>query len=373
MQRPIMVCRASPIVSLPHRAGSGSRTQGNPGLPAAGARTVGNHAISSTPANSVEPRSALPRAPAAAGPPRAGLRATGPSWRPGPLPGLSIRPVELPVAASPRRTHALSIDVEDWIQSVLDASHEVTDRFVAQTRRVARVLDRHRVKATFFVLGNAARHAPSLVRELAASGHEIQIHGFDHRPVTAFSRGTFREDLRRTRGVVEDILGREVFAYRAPRFSIDASNVWALDVLAECGFRYDSSVFPMRVRGYGVNGWFDAPHHVRTAGGCELIEVPVARGSFCGAAIPLGGGGYFRALPLTLIRRQLARIERSGRPAVLYLHPYELDDEAISQCHEHVPLRMRVHQGFGRRGMPRKLENLLTGFHFAPIRTVLGM
>ncbi|MCC7290548.1 MAG: DUF3473 domain-containing protein [Phycisphaerales bacterium] len=276
-------------------------------------------------------------------------------------------------SASVRVCHAFTVDVEDWQQSVLDHGLPVSDRFVAPTRRIAELLDRAGVRATFFVLGNAAVRSPGLIRELADAGHEVQIHGFDHRLVHGMTPAQFREDVRRTKAIVEDITGREVFGYRAPRFSIDERNLWALDVLAECGIRYDSSIFPMRVRGYGVAGWFSAPHRVRTAAGAELIEVPVACGELAGRRVPLGGGGYFRLLPLPFIRRRLMVLEAAGTPAVLYCHPHEFDADALRELPVPIPLATRLHQGLGRRGFPRKIAALLRAFRFGPIRELIGL
>lgn len=276
-------------------------------------------------------------------------------------------------SASSRIRHAFSVDVEDWQQSVLDRDLPVSDRFVAPTRRIADLLAAQNVRGTFFVLGNAAVRSPGLIRELADAGHEVQIHGFDHRPVHQMTPAHFREDVRRTKAIVEDITGREVFGYRAPRFSIDARNLWALDVLVECGMRYDSSVFPMRVRGYGVAGWFQAPHRVRTAQGAELIEVPVACGDLLGRRVPLGGGGYFRLLPLPFIRRRLMVLQATGRPAVLYCHPHEFDADALRESPIPIPLATRLHQGLGRRGFPQKIAALLRRFRFGPIRDLIGL
>lgn len=269
--------------------------------------------------------------------------------------------------------HAISVDVEDWQQSVLDHDLPVSDRFVAPTWRIADLLASRDVRATFFVLGNAALKAPDLVGELAAAGHEIQIHGFDHRSVHEMTPAQFRDDVRRTKAILEDITGREVFGYRAPRFSIDDRNLWALDVLVECGIQYDSSVFPMRVRGYGVAGWFRTPHRVRTALGAELIEVPVACVDWLGRRVPLGGGGYFRLLPLSLIRRRLMVLQATGAPAVLYCHPHEFDADALRESPVPIPLATRLHQGLGRRGFPRKIDALLHEFRFGTIRDLVGL
>ena len=295
--------------------------------------------------------------------------ATGPLWDDTPCRGVQYRPVSRD--KSRPLTHGLSIDVEDWQQSVLDRSLPVSDRFVAGTRRLLELLDEFGVRATFFVLGIAAQKAPGLIRELHAAGHEVQTHGCDHAEVNTLTPERFRQDLLRAKGIVEDLIGREVYAFRAPKFSILASNLWALDVLAECGLRYDSSIFPMRIRSYGIDGWPPYEHYLRTPAGAELIEVPVATLRLMGRRVPIGGGGYFRLLPLSLIRLGLRRLERRGIPAVLYFHPHEFDPQAFAELDVAVPWRTRLHQGLGRPGFTEKIRSLLDEFPFGPICDLL--
>ncbi|GIK17146.1 MAG: polysaccharide deacetylase [Planctomycetota bacterium] len=292
-------------------------------------------------------------------------------WRRSPIPGVQVRPWAH-VSRMPAR-HSLSVDVEDWPQSVLDGRLPVSDRFITQTLRLAELIELRGARATFFMLGNVARKAPELARRLARSGHEIQTHGYDHRRVDRMTPAEFRADLLRSREIIEDVIGREVSGYRAPRFSIHAGNPWALDVLAECGFRYDSSIFPTRIRGYGVAGWPQRAHQVRTFDGAELIEIPVACGRMLGAPMPLGGGGYLRVLPVFIVRRHLAVQEALGCPELLYCHPYETDAYGVSRAGRHVSWLTRVHQGAGRAGFLNKLDELLTRFRFAPIREAFGI
>ncbi len=267
--------------------------------------------------------------------------------------------------------HALSIDLEDWQQSVFDQSLPVSNRFVASTYRLLELLDEFGVRATFFVLGLAAEKAPSLIRELHACGHEVQTHGYDHTQVTAQDPDEFRRDLRKAKALVEDLTGAEVYGFRAPRFSIVESNLWALDVLADCGFLYDSSIFPMRIRGYGIGGWPRYEHRLRTPGGAELFEVPVATLALRGFRLPLGGGGYFRLFPYACIRLGLRWLHWRGMPAVLYFHPYEVDPDAFRELNLPVPWKTRLHQGLGRRGVLDKLREVLDEFPFAPLRELI--
>lgn len=301
-----------------------------------------------------------------------------PGWRKTPAPGILAAPLPLrsrrpfPVGGAAPPLHAFSVDVEDWQQSVLDHDLPVSDRFAAATMRLAELLDRCGVRATFFVLGNAARKNGALVAELHRAGHEIQIHGYDHVELGRMTPRLLREDLIRARSAVEDLIGAEIYGYRAPRFSLDAGRMWALDVLAECGFRYDSSIFPMRVRSYGVSGWLRGPHRLRTQAGCEIVEVPPAVVDVMGRSVPMAGGGYFRLLPWPLIWAGIRRMERAGLPATVYCHPYEIDTQMFAALSVPVSWRLRLHQGLGRRFMTRRLEKLLMRFRFGPIRDLIG-
>jgi len=283
--------------------------------------------------------------------------------------GILYRPV--PRDKSQPFSHVLSVDLEDWQQSVLDRSLPVSDRFVAATHRILELLERFRVRVTFFVLGLAAKRAPSLVRALHQAGHEVQTHGYDHTEVNGQSPARFREDLLRAKGIVEDLTGSEVYGFRAPKFSIVASSLWALDVLVECGFRYDSSIFPMPIRGYGIKGWPRYEHYLRTRAGAELIEVPVATLRLFGRILPICGGGYFRLLPYAMIRLGIRLLQHRGLPAVIYCHPHEFDPEALAELDLPIGWKTRLHQGMGRRGFAGKIGELLDEFPFGPICSLL--
>jgi polysaccharide deacetylase family protein (PEP-CTERM system associated) len=267
--------------------------------------------------------------------------------------------------------NALTIDVEDWAQACLDPTFPLTGRFIRNTHRVLEVLAAHDVKATFFVLGLAARKAPSLVSEIQTAGHEIQSHGYGHRLLHTLTPEQFRRDLEDARKVLEDVVGLPVNGYRAPAFSITTKTLWALDVLAQCGFRYDSSVFPVRTHRYGIRGAARVPHRLRTPGGSEIIEVPVASYRWAGRTWPLGGGGYFRLAPYALIRRAVRKLNVAAVPATVYLHPHEFDPDEFKEMVYPVSWPRRIHQSCGRRGIPSKIHRLLTDFRFGPVRDVL--
>lgn len=233
------------------------------------------------------------------------------------------------IAHAPRPINALTIDVEDWAQACVDPSLEITSRFVHNTRLILSDLAAANVRATFFVLGLAAEKAPYLIREILQVGHEVQCHGYGHRLLQTLTPSELRTDLNRAKKLLEDLTGSAITAYRAPAFSVTDQTPWALDVIAECGFTVDASIFPIRMRRYGMNGVPRHPHRLRTPGGAELIEVPVASYHAFGRTWPTGGGGYLRLLPYRMFRRGIAQLNAECHPAVIYLHPHEYDRDGL--------------------------------------------
>ena len=237
------------------------------------------------------------------------------------------------------------------------------------TRRVLALLARHDVKATFFVLGWLAERYPDVVRDIAAAGHEVACHGYGHQRVNELSPTAFREDLRRARAVLEDLAGAPVVGYRAPSFSILPESAWAIDVLAEEGFAYDSSLYPGRTVPVGFLGADRLPVRIRRSAG-SLIELPLTYLEVAGCKLPFSGGGHFRLYPWPLIHAGLRSINHKlGKPFVVFFHPWEI-----------VPDQPRVAAGLGERfkhyvglrTFERKIERLLTNFAFAPARVVIA-
>jgi len=287
---------------------------------------------------------------------------------------LSLRrdPVALTPPADPAQPqHAFTVDVEDWYQSCLDYDAPITERVVRNLERTLAVLDEARVKGSFFVQGRVAETFPSAVSALVAAGHEVQSHGYSHRPLFAMNQHELREELTRAKETVEDAAGTPVTAFRAQDFSVVASNLWALETLADVGFEIDSSVFPMRSRHYGVPGWDLGPHHVALGDGRRILEVPVAIWSFGRFRFPVAGGGYFRVLPTAVLGRGLHAIAASGRPAVIYCHPYEFNDRELDEYPD-IPRRLRLSQGMGRGRFTERVRTLLRKFRFGPLTDVLA-
>jgi polysaccharide deacetylase family protein (PEP-CTERM system associated) len=259
----------------------------------------------------------------------------------------------------------LTFDVEDWHQSTFDFDLAITTRVVDNTARILDLCARTGARGTFFVLGLVAAAHPQLVRRIHEAGHEVASHGYDHRPVHAMTPAGFRDDLRRTRNLIEQATGAPVAGYRAPDFSIPARALWALTTLAEEEYRYDSSLFPFAGPRYGIAEAFDAPFRVCTTAG-DLVEFPLATTEWLGRRLPAVGGGYFRLFPYWFHRAAVRRLNRRGIPAVAYFHPYEVDTEEIPGSPHSIPLRLRLSQGLGRSRVAPRLRRLLRDFAWGP-------
>jgi len=268
--------------------------------------------------------------------------------------------------------HAFTVDVEDWYQSCIDYDAPITERVVRNVERVLHVLDECGVKGTFFVQGRVAEAYPEMVRTLVVEGHEVQSHGYSHRPLFALDDAELRDELERARATVEDAAGTSVTSFRAQDFSILENNLGALDVLADVGFEVDSSIFPLRMKRYGIGGWDDAPHRLELPSGESLLEVPVAIWRGRRIALPVAGGGYFRVLPAALLERALASIGDQGRPAVVYTHPYEFNPTELDDYRGVVPARYLHSQAMGRRWLVGRVRRLLERERFGRFDEVLA-
>lgn len=276
--------------------------------------------------------------------------------------------------------NALTIDVEDYFQvnafarSVDRARWDSFPLRVAEnTLRVLDLLDRFSLKATFFVLGWVARKRPNLVLRIAGRGHEIACHGFGHQLLHELGPERFRQDLRQARAAIEDACGRRVSGYRAPSWSVTGRSLWALDVLAEEGFAYDSSIFPILHDVYGMPAAPRFPYILERPAG-DLVEFPPStlelRLPGKALRLPVSGGGYLRLLPAGLVLAALRRINRrENQPAVLYFHPWEID-----------PGQPRIKAGFKSRfrhylnldKTERRLVALFNALDFGPMGEIIG-
>jgi len=228
--------------------------------------------------------------------------------------------------------NALTVDVEDYFQvSAFSENINYSDwdnyplRVEDNTRALLELFDQHKVTATFFVLGWVAERTPGLVREIAACGHEVACHGFSHQLVYNQSPQVFREETLRSKQLLEDIIQQPVYGYRAASYSITERSRWALDIIAEAGFIYDSSIFPVRHDRYGMPGTPEAPYILESPAGRSITEFPLATARVFGYRLPVAGGGYFRLYPYLVTRLGLSQINAQQRPFIFYLHPWEID------------------------------------------------
>jgi polysaccharide deacetylase family protein (PEP-CTERM system associated) len=274
--------------------------------------------------------------------------------------------------------NAFSVDVEDYFQVVSfektiprDSWDGFEPRVERNTRRLLDLCSRHQVKGTFFILGWVAERWPQLVREILAAGHELGTHGQDHRRVTTLSPGEFRQDVRRSKQTIEDAGGVEVIGYRAPNYSIVRETLWAMDVLAEEGFRYDSSIFPIRHDRYGIPDFPRFPRPVRGHNGSALHEFPISTIRVAGMNLPFVGGGYLRHFPLPFIRWGMERLNTvERRPAIVYIHPWELDPEQPRQA---VRWGTRLRHYRNLHLTEERLASLFGEYSFTTVREVLGL
>ncbi len=283
--------------------------------------------------------------------------------------------VSPPATAPPRPRHHFTVDVEEFFhgtafESIIARAEwgELPRRSPAVMDRLLELLDDRNVQATFFVVGWLAELEPDLIRRCAAAGHEIAAHSHDHRLVTAQEPEAFRASVRRNRGFLEDLIGSAVVGFRAPSFSIVPGAEWAFDVLLEEGYRYDSSLFP--IRGHPTYGYPDGPpdpHWIARPGG-TIAEFPATTLTVAGRRLPASGGAYFRFFPYRYLQRAFRQAEARGAPAMFYIHPWELDVAPEAP----IPwrTRMRAFHGVGRT-WPR-LERLFDDFDFQPVRETVA-
>ena len=263
--------------------------------------------------------------------------------------------------------NAFTVDLEDWFQGLTSTNPRVDlwptleSRVEHATDLLLRILDEHRVKATFFVLGHVADHHPALVERIAADGHELGVHGYWHKFVSRLTPDEFAQELDAGVAAVMRITGAQPLGHRAPYFSVTGSTPWAFSQLRARGFQYDSSVFPTRNMLYGFPGAPRYPYRVEGAG---IVEFPASTAQVAGKNMPVAGGFYVRALPYVVTRQAIRSINAEGLPAVMYVHPWELDTE---QRYTKVTARERITHYHGRKTLAAKLHQLLDDFDFTTL------
>jgi polysaccharide deacetylase family protein (PEP-CTERM system associated) len=270
----------------------------------------------------------------------------------------------------------LTIDLEEWFHAnyhddVFDPQKTYEVRIVQNMERLLTLFSEHQAKATFFVLGYVAEQHPQLIREIAAAGHEIATHGYAHQLVYQQTPDVFKEDVSQAKKRVEDLIGKSVKGYRAPSWSITAKSLWAWDVLEELGFVYDASVFPIETYLYGLPSSPRFPYHPQYNGRTlNLLEVPSSTVRIFNKNIPFAGGFYFRALPYPLIAQGIKTVNKEGHPAIVYLHPREIDP---GQPRLTLSLKESLIHYYGISGCEQKLIRILKKFKFTSIEGYLGL
>ena len=273
--------------------------------------------------------------------------------------------------------NALTIDVEDYFHveafaDVISSAHwdQYPIRVERNTFRLLEILGRRNVKATFFILGWVADRCPALVRAIVDSGHEIGSHGYGHQMLTRGSQANFRADLTRAKSAIEDQTGSRVTCFRAPSYSITSKTLWALEILGEFGFEYDSSIFPIRHDYYGIPDAPRFPHYWSLQSGARLLEFPPSTVRVLGINVPIAGGGYLRLLPYKVTAGAIRRLnQKEDQPAMVYLHPWEIDPDQprLDAC-----WRSRFRQYQNLQTTEYKLSRLLDEFSWAPMSKVLS-
>ncbi len=271
-----------------------------------------------------------------------------------------------------RQRNVLTIDVEDYFQvenfkKVINFSDwgKYENRVVKNTEQILKILEDAGVKATFFVLGWTAEKFPDLVRCVHKEGHEVASHGYAHCPIFTQTPELFRQDLVKSKKILEEIIKEPILGYRAPTFSLTERSLWALDILIEEGFRYDSSVLPARHKDRGLPGAERYPHKIGDNG--LLWEIPISTVKVFNRNLSFSGGGYFRLYPYGVIRYYIRKINRENQPVVVYLHPWEIDPD---QPRIKAPGMSRFKHYVNLSRMETKLKKLLNDFAFGSVNEI---
>ncbi len=274
--------------------------------------------------------------------------------------------------------NALTVDVEDYFhvsafeRSIARSQWEsMPQRALQSTRRVLDIFDYWGLRGTFFILGWVAKRHPDLVRRIASAGHEVACHGFAHQRITTMTPQEFERDVTRARKLLQDISGQAVVGYRAPSYTITGKTLWALDVLIEAGFKYDSSIFPIRHDIYGMPGARRFPHVIeREKGGIWefppttlSVDIPGKR-----INLPVAGGGYLRLLPAKWVSAAFSRLNAGGNPCMLYFHPWEIDPQ---QPRIKAPFKSRLRHYLNLETTEAKLRALFSRHSFGSMHSVL--
>jgi len=275
------------------------------------------------------------------------------------------------------KMNALTIDVEEWFQ-VANLQKKISyedwnrceSRVLVNIERILELLFNHNVRATFFILGWIAEKRPEVVQMIHDAGHEIATHGYSHRSVTELTPEEFKTELEKSIEILEKISGQKVMGFRAPNYSIVPETIWACQILTDLGIKYDSSIFPVKHDRYGFLCAPRFPFFIDLKEHGELIEFPLSTIRMFGNNIPVAGGAYLRLYPYWFIRMAIKRLNNTGKPAIVYLHPWEID---VDQPRVKLSFISKFRHYGNLMMMQTKLTRLLNDFEFAPVREILGL
>ena len=273
-------------------------------------------------------------------------------------------------------TNAFTVDVEDYYQveafkRYIDKSQwdDFASHVEKNTDEILKLLDDKSVKATFFILGCVAEKNPSIVKRIAENGHEVASHGYSHDLVYKQTPEVFKEETIRSKAVLEDLAQAEVIGYRAATYSITKQSLWALDILVDAGFTYDSSIFPIHHDRYGIPDINPLPHVLETPGGQKIVEFPITTLNTRLLNLPIAGGGYFRLFPYFFSRWALRQRNKANTEVIFYIHPWEIDIDQPVVREAGLGSRFRHYNGIGKCSW--KLSRLLSDFRFSTVSSVL--
>jgi len=273
-------------------------------------------------------------------------------------------------------TNAFTVDVEDYYQVEAFSGHilrsewgNFTSHVEKNTDEILELLSERKIKATFFTLGCVAEENPSIVRKIVDQGHEIASHGYSHTLIYNQSPDEFKQETIKSKAILEDIAQAEVKGYRAATYSITRKSFWALDILAEAGFVYDSSIFPIRHDRYGIPDINPLPHEIKTPDGNTIVEFPISTLKTGIFNIPIAGGGYFRLFPYVFSKWALRRVNKQGNEFVFYIHPWEIDKTQPVIKEAGAMTRFRHYNNIDN--CKQRLEKLLLDFNFDTLGAIL--
>ena len=274
----------------------------------------------------------------------------------------------------------LTFDLEDWFLSSQEllpsfspdvyelAAKKSMEYAYKNVKELLEILETHDTKATFFVFTKFAELYPELIREIRKLGHEVGSHTHSHKLVYAMRPYEFKEDLQKSKDILENLIDEKINAFRAPYFSIKPGTEWAFEILLEMGFNVDSSIFPIKRNLYGYPTWSREPCKVEIKNVGVIYEFPISTIKLRNFNFPIGGGGYHRVLPYWFIKQSIKKINKQNNPAVIYFHPYEINaDELKDDAFKEIPRLTRFTQSIGKKTIKRKLNILLSDFRFTSI------